>query len=432
MVDPFLPDADKVAALREALPATGAGIYLDTATAGPLPSEIVLAAREVEDWDLRTGRVGEGQREETLQRLDETRAVLAALIGADSREVALTHGLPAGLAAAMWSLDWRPGDRILAADGLSDGAMAAVVGVVGRMRLELDVLGGSIDQDDGTALARLAEAIQPVTRAVVLPHVAPRSGAAWPVARAAAIVKAEGAWLLVDGSHAAGAVAVDVAALDVDAYAFASHHWLLGPEGLGTLWVGERLAREGRPAVTGPLGFETLLPDGSGRAWPDARGFETGPFHRPSVVALGRAVGWLEMYLGLSWLQERVARLAGSLAGRLADVTGVVVLTPLLRLAGIVTFRIEGWTPEEALDELARRVFAMASAVAVPAGIRLSVGAFNTEHELERFAEGVAELALHTPATLPRRPTLVVLREGARGSGLGSSPNVGPPLGDAT
>ena len=38
-----------------------------------------------------------------------------------------------------------------------------------------------------------------------------------------------------------------------------------------------------------------------------------------------------------------------------------------------------------------------------------SVAWFNTEDELDRFASGVAELAAHTPETLPRRPSLVML-----------------------
>jgi hypothetical protein len=36
------------------------------------------------------------------------------------------------------------------------------------------------------------------------------------------------------------------------------------------------------------------------------------------------------------------------------------------------------------------------------------VGWFNTADELDRFSAAVATLAAHTPATLPRRPPLVV------------------------
>lgn len=409
MVDPFLPDADKVAALREALPATSAGIYLDTATAGPLPSEIIRAARDAEDWDVRTGRAGDGQREETLQRLDETRAVLAALIGGDPRDLALTHGGPAALAAAAWAVDWWAGDRLVAVDELGEDALAPVVALAGRMGLRLEIVHSGVADDDEALLGRLDGALEPGTRLVAIPHVAPHGGGTWPVSRAAALAHDRGAWLLVDGSHAVGAVPVHAPTLGADLYAFAGHRWLLGPEGTGALWVGERARTAGRVTFGGPLGYETLLSDGSARLWPDARRFEIGPFHRPSVVALGRSVGWLEMYLGLSWLHDRVAALTAQVADLLADAPGVTVITPGARRAAIVTFTIRGWSPSEAIEELSKRVFAICSAVSEPEAIRISVGAFNTHEELDRFTGAVTELARHTPETLPRRPALLVI-----------------------
>jgi hypothetical protein len=41
--------------------------------------------------------------------------------------------------------------------------------------------------------------------------------------------------------------------------------------------------------------------------------------------------------------------------------------------------------------------------------VRLSVGFFTTEEEIERVAAVVELLAAHTPATLPPRPRLSVL-----------------------
>ena len=46
VLPPSLPDDQKVAAIRELLPATAAGIYLNTGTSGPLPSETAAAMNE--------------------------------------------------------------------------------------------------------------------------------------------------------------------------------------------------------------------------------------------------------------------------------------------------------------------------------------------------------------------------------------------------
>jgi selenocysteine lyase/cysteine desulfurase len=78
-------------------------------------------------------------------------------------------------------------------------------------------------------------------------------------------------------------------------------------------------------------------------------------------------------------------------------------------MATLVSFRIRGWTPAEALDELGARVFAIARTVPQIDAIRISVGFFNTEEEIERLAGAVALLASHTPETIPARKRLVIL-----------------------
>jgi selenocysteine lyase/cysteine desulfurase len=94
------PDEQKVARLREMLPATSAGIYLDTATFGPLPAETAAAMREADDWELKVGRATVGRDEDMEQRIEEARAVLAALLVADPSEIVLTPGVDAAVALA--------------------------------------------------------------------------------------------------------------------------------------------------------------------------------------------------------------------------------------------------------------------------------------------------------------------------------------------
>ena len=101
-----------------------------------------------------------------------------------------------------------------------------------------------------------------------------------------------------------------------------------------------------------------------------------------------------------------MARLA---AERLAAIDGVEVLTPLDRMATLVSFRIRGWAPQAALDELGARVFAVARTVTLVDALRISVGFFTSEAELDRFLGCVELLASHTPETLPPRRTLTIL-----------------------
>jgi L-cysteine/cystine lyase len=362
-----MPDEEKLAGIRELLPATGAGIYLNTADAGPLPAETARAMTEAAGWELRTGRGHAAHLEERDVRLDEARAALAAIVHAGVDEVAVTHSAADGLAALV-----RSGARIGLADELDPR--------VRRRLAEAAVAAGApAEPVRGSSPADLPGGLD----ALFVPHVT-ATGEVLPIAELAAAIPA----LYVDGSLAAGAIPVDVESLGVAAYATDAHRWLLGPAGMAGMYV-RRGTSDAADAARATL--------------------ETTEYHGPSVVGMARSAGWLAMYVGLDWVTDRTAALARGLAERLAAIDGVELLTPRLPEAAIVAFRLPRWPDEEAHAELGRRAFAIVGRVA--AGLRASVGAFNTDAELDHFAESVALLAAHTPDSLPRRANLVILHE---------------------
>ena len=311
-----MTDDDKVRQLRELLPATGAGIYLDTASRGPLPAETHAAMREAEDWELRVGRVWDGRDEDLIQRHDEARAVVAALIGADPDEITITPGL--------------------------DAAAALIHDALGVRR---EQIGRLVHPGTGERAGGTADGPRP---------------------------------RVLDVSLAVGAIPVSVAELGADAVVFAADRWLLGPENVAALWLNDR----------GPGIGMTLA--------------------RTELIGVARSVGWLEMYVGLDWIFERGSRLANRLHALISGAPGVEVLTPSAAVATIVSFQLPAWPVEQALADLRRRVFAIVNQAPGIEAIRASVAWFNTEEEIDRFAAAVAELAQYTPATLPRRPTLLV------------------------
>jgi L-cysteine/cystine lyase len=389
-------DSARLAALRDLLPATGAGIYLDTAYRGPLPSETAATMREADDWELRVGRAIEDRAEDAAQRRSEARAVMAALLGADPADICLTTGDEQGLAIAAWAPDWKAGDRALTSWNASDGILAALYAVRDRLDVQLDFTDDLADLD-----------VSDRTKLVMLPHVDPSTGEVLPIASVAKSVQGTGAWLAVDVSLSAGAVSVDPVVMGADFVALAADRWLLGPEDTGGLWVGPRPRAEGVAALAGSGGFETLQRYVT-RPWPDARRFEPGGLSRTAVLGLARSIGWLEMYVGLDWVFERGDRLARRLRSALDVADGIEILTPIDAMATTVVFYLPGWPVSEAVAELRRRVFAIIGTTGDGQAIRASVAWFNTDEEIDRFASAVAEIARHTPESLPRRPPLIV------------------------
>src|SRR5664279_592602 len=91
------PDREKVDALRASLPATSAGIYLDTGTCGPIPAESAAAMRQAEERELALGRATRDAVEDLADRMAEARGALAAILGTDMDRVALTHSTTEGI-----------------------------------------------------------------------------------------------------------------------------------------------------------------------------------------------------------------------------------------------------------------------------------------------------------------------------------------------
>ena len=406
-----MPDAEKVAAVRALLPATRAGIYLNAGTCGPLPAETQRAMDEQAARELAVGRASPDQWAEATAHADEARASVAAVMVADPADIALTHSTTDGLNAIIGSLPWRPGDRVLATAHEHPGGLGPLLALRDRLGVEVE----RVDIGDGGDPDRVVEAFEAAltrpARAILASHVLWTTGAVLPVARLGALARAAGAVSVVDGAQSAGAIPVALDELGVDAYAIPAQKWLLGPEGMGALWVRRSLADATVPAIAGYATYASFDPD-SPTLHPGARRFEASGFHRPSVVGFARSLGWLAMYVGVPWAQDRANRLARGLADRLAAIPGVSVVTPRPAQGTLVAFRIAGWTGRQAAAEVAPRAMAILRDLPAVDAVRLSVGFWTTDAELDRVVSVVEQVARHTPGTLPSRQIAVLGSDG--------------------
>jgi L-cysteine/cystine lyase len=412
VVAPFLPDAEKLAAVREALPALGAGIYLNTGSVGPMPAETAAAMQEIVDYELRIGRAAMDYWDGFLERLAEARGAVAAVVGAEVDEIAITHSTSAAMNAAVWSLDLRPGDRIVTTNAEHPGGLGPVQAAAARTRAEVAIVDVGLGDDEEAILSAFDAAIRPGTRLVALSHVLWTSGARIPLEAIARLAHDRGAIVAVDGAQSVGAIAVSVADLGIDFLAIPGQKWLLGPEGMGALWASPDVIDRSLVSNASWYTYERLDPS-EAVPWSNARRFEEGGQYRPGVTGFARSCGWLSMYVGLPWIHARGRAMAEAAVDRLAAIDGVEMLTPRDRMATLVTFRIAGWDAATALDELAARTFAIARTIPALDALRLSVGFFTAEDEIERVASTVELLASHTPASLPQRSRLTVLGQGS-------------------
>jgi L-cysteine/cystine lyase len=178
-----LAERDRLTAVRAALPALSAGIYLNTGTSGPLPAETAAAMAEMAEQELRIGRGHVEGFYDFLQRLDEARAAVAALLTADVDDIALTHAATDGVNIGVNGLAWRPGDRAVTTRMEHPGGVGPLYLVRDRDGVDVRFLDIGTGEDDDAIVAAFDSAIDDRTRAVVISHVLWTTGALMPVWR---------------------------------------------------------------------------------------------------------------------------------------------------------------------------------------------------------------------------------------------------------
>lgn len=128
---------------------------------------------------------------------------------------------------------------------------------------------------------------------VVLSHVSNTTGCLRDIARAGRLCREYGAYLVVDGAQSVGSLAVDVIAMNADALVFPAHKGLLGPTGLGFLYLGPRLLHAGlEPLRVGGGGDATL--HAVSMAAPGR--FESGTPNIHGLMLLEQSLDWLERH----------------------------------------------------------------------------------------------------------------------------------------
>jgi cysteine desulfurase/selenocysteine lyase len=143
------------------------------------------------------------------------------------------------------------------------------------------------------------------------------------VARLARLARAAGALAVVDVAQVAGHAPFDAAAADVDMVAFTGHKGMLGPQGVGGLWV--RAGIEVEPLITGGTGGDSMqraMP----AAYPDH--LEAGTINGPAIAGLAAGIG-VVLDEGVAALHARTASLKRMLWEGLSAIDDVRVRSPI-------------------------------------------------------------------------------------------------------
>jgi selenocysteine lyase/cysteine desulfurase len=380
---------------RSLFPTLAPGIYLNHAGVSPPSLPVQRAVAAMVDAYARSGGEAVG---EAVRLRSSLRALIARLLGADARDVAVTAGTSAGIQAIALSYPWRPGDRVLLFDGEFPANVLPWLRAAERHGLEPRwlPLAPFAEGDGADGLARVEAELRRGVRLVAVSAVQYRSGLAMPLSALATLCHAHGAELFVDAVQACGVVPFDAPGLGIDYVAGGAHKWLMGLEGCGFLWIRPGRLEPLHPVTTGWLSHEeaaAFLIDGPGLLRYDRplrRRADRLEGSSSSAVSQAALHASLEVLLGLG-----VAAIRDHVTAYLDR------LEPLLMRRGFRSLRapdpqrrsgILAVEPPEGIGarQLRERLAARGVAVATPDGaLRFAPHWPNALDEVERVAEAL-------------------------------------------
>ena len=315
------------------------------------------------------------------------REAAARLVGAAPDDVALTQNTTHGMNLGTASIDWREGDEAVSTTTEHPGCLAPLHNLRRRYGVKVRLVEPPVTAE------KIAALLTENTRLVALSHVDWTSGEVLPLREICALAREAGAVTLVDGAQSVGNIPVDVLSTGADMYAFTGHKWLLGPEGMGALFVRPDLPEEvhsvnvGYHSLADPAAFDT---SGGYELRSGARRFEASTMNSALAAGFAAAAGATRERgeAGLEGIRHR----ADLLLERLSELPRVTVRSPRPARSGLVSFEVEGVDSKEVVARLLDEEFVLRFTPEPRSYVRASTHLFNTEEELEALANAVGRL----------------------------------------
>lgn len=383
-----------LAHIRAEIPALSAAIYLNTGTFGPLPSvvadEIRRAYSAIEELGTFSPQVF-WQME--LEGFEAVRRQVAGLLCASTREIALTRNVTDGINIVLHGLSWLPGDEVILTDQEHPSGTVPWLALAERAGVRLRWL--ELVHDSDEIVRSFVQLLTPRTRLAQLSHVSCLTGLRLPIERLCAVARDAGVMTLVDGAHAEGQFAVDVGVLGCDFYAACGHKWLLGPQGVGMLYIRRDLVEQIQPVW---LGWDVQQPfDRSKRSYQlqaTAARFEQSTRPWPLYLAFGKAIDFVQG-VGLDAIEPRVHQLRQGFVANLGALPGIALFSPTDASlgTGLVTAAVAGWSVDELQQRLWQRHRIITNVIREFNALRFSLAFFTTQDELDMVLQALSEAA---------------------------------------
>lgn len=358
--------------------------YLNCAYMGPQ----LRSVREVGERAIaRKSRPWELTPQDFFEDSETVRSLFARLVGGNPDGVAIVPSVSYGMAVAAANVPVEAGETVVILEDQFPSNVYPWRELAKRRGAEVVTVPRPADYDWTKAVL---EYIEDSTALVSVPNCHWTDGSLLDLVRIGEAARGAGAALVVDGIQSVGAHPFDVGVVRPDFLVASSYKWLLGPYGVGFMYVGEEW-HEGDPIEhnwinrKGSENFALLI-DYQDEFQPGARRYDVG--ERSNFVLLPMASEALRQLL--AWGVENVSGSIGELTDdieRRAATLGIEAVPRERRARHMIGLRLGPNAPRD----LAARLASESVFVSVRGeSVRVSPHIYNTERDVDRLFEALA------------------------------------------
>lgn len=325
---------------------------------------------------------------------------IATLIGAEPGEIAYVENATRAWDLAFYSLDFKPGDRILTCVSEYSSNYISYLQVAKKTGAEIVVVPD--DRHGQIDLAALERAIDKRTKLVSISHIPTQGGLVQPAEAVGKIVNDAGILYLLDACQSVGMMPIDVKKIGCDFLSATGRKYMRGPRGTGFLYARTRSTSH----------IEPIFLDNHAARWTgdndytvmgDAKRFENWERYFAGVIGLKVAADQANE-LGMPAIWARLRHLADGLRERLKTVPGVTLADLGVTKGAIVTFAVAGKEHGTLKQQLRDQGINVSVSTQFSSRLdlkgrglkdvmRASVHIYNTDEELDRFVAALRPLA---------------------------------------
>jgi len=385
-------------------------VYLDNSATSQKPRQVIEAITNYYyNHNANVHRGVHTLSDESTQAYEDARTNVAKFIGAkDPHELIFVRNTTEAinLVAFSWAMDHlQEGDEILVTELEHHSNLVTWQRVCEATGARLVYV--PVDNNGDLALDYLENLVGKRTKLVAITHVSNVTGTIVDVQHFCKDLKRYGAKakVLVDAAQSVPHMPIHVSDLGVDFLAFSGHK-MLGPMGVGGLWVKREVMQDMRPFLVGGGMIGKVSRDSS--TWaevPDK--FDAGTPSVADAVGLAAACDYLRS-VGMIEIQEYEQELTKYGMEKLLQLEGQGIVTiygprDLEKRAGILTFNINGIHAHDTAQVLDREMgIAVRSGhhcnqiilekLNTPATVRASFYLYNTKEEIDVLVEGISKV----------------------------------------